>query len=66
METGLEEPLKRGVGKFSFYNPDILLLVVDLMGVFVFAVEGAMAGIRAQLDVLGLLVVRSLRRWAEA
>ena len=57
METGLEEPLKRGVGKFSFYNPDILLLVVDLMGVFVFAVEGAMAGIRAQLDVLGLLVV---------
>lgn len=57
METGLEEPLRRGVGKFSFYNPDILLLVVDLMGVFVFAVEGAMAGIRAQLDVLGLLVV---------
>jgi uncharacterized membrane protein YeiH len=56
-ETGVEEPLKRGIGKFTFYNPDLLLLVVDLMGVFVFAVEGAMAGIRAQLDVLGLLVI---------
>jgi uncharacterized membrane protein YeiH len=30
---------------------------VDLMGAFVFAVEGAMAGIRGQLDLLGLLVV---------
>jgi uncharacterized membrane protein YeiH len=56
-EASVELPLKRGLGKFTFYNPDLLLLIVDLMGVFVFAVEGAMAGIRAQLDVFGLLVV---------
>jgi uncharacterized membrane protein YeiH len=56
-EVGVEEPLKRGVGRFSLYNPDTLLLVVDLMGVFVFAVEGAMAGIRAELDLLGVMVV---------
>ncbi|HMF64628.1 MAG TPA: TRIC cation channel family protein [Edaphobacter sp.] len=56
-EAGVEEPLKRGVGRFSLYNPDTLLLVVDLMGVFVFAVEGAMAGIRAELDLLGVMVV---------
>ena len=56
-EASVELPLKRGLGKFTFYNPDLLLVIVDLMGVFVFAVEGAMAGIRAQLDVFGLLVV---------
>ena len=56
-KAGVQEPLKRGVGRFSLYNPDTLLLVVDLMGVFVFAVEGAMAGIRAELDLLGVMVV---------
>jgi uncharacterized membrane protein YeiH len=56
-EAGIEERTKRGVGKFNLYHPDFLLLVVDLMGVFVFAVEGAMAGIRAELDLLGLLVI---------
>jgi uncharacterized membrane protein YeiH len=49
--------LKRGTGRFARYNPDFLLLVVDLAGVLVFAVEGALAGIGAQLDVLGLMVV---------
>jgi len=34
-----------------------MLLVVDLLGTFVFAVEGAMAGIQANLDLLGLMVV---------
>lgn len=55
--AGIEERTRRGVGKFNLYHPDFLLLVVDLMGVFVFAVEGAMAGIRAELDLLGLLVI---------
>jgi uncharacterized membrane protein YeiH len=55
--ASVQEPLKRGLGRFARYNPDLLLLVVDLMGAFVFAVEGAMAGIRGQLDLLGLLVV---------
>ncbi len=35
----------------------LALLVVDLGSVLVFAIEGAMAGIRAELDVLGLMVV---------
>ena len=34
-----------------------MLLVVDLLGTFVFAVEGASAGIQANLDLLGLMVV---------
>jgi uncharacterized membrane protein YeiH len=36
---------------------DTLLFVVDLMGTFVFAVEGAMAAVRGNLDLLGLLVL---------
>ena len=36
---------------------DQALLVFDLTGVFVFAVEGALAAIRAQLDVFGVLVL---------
>jgi uncharacterized membrane protein YeiH len=52
-----DDPLKKGTGRFSRYHPDFLLLVVDLAGVLVFAVEGAMAGIRAELDLLGLMVV---------
>jgi uncharacterized membrane protein YeiH len=39
------------------YNQDVVLLTTDLVGTFVFAVEGAMAGIRAELDLFGLLVV---------
>src|ERR1700734_794817 len=34
-----------------------MLLVVDLLGTVVFAVEGATAGIQANLDLLGLMVV---------
>jgi uncharacterized membrane protein YeiH len=34
-----------------------VLLAVDLVGTFVFAVEGALAGIQGELDLLGLLVV---------
>lgn len=43
--------------RFARYNPDFLLLTVDLAGTYVFAVEGAMAAIRANLDLLGLLVL---------
>ncbi len=39
------------------YSQDVLLLAVDLIGTFVFAVEGALAGIAAGLDVFGLLVL---------
>ena len=43
--------------RFPKYNQDLLLLVVDLIGTSVFAVEGALAGIDAGLDVFGLLVL---------
>jgi uncharacterized membrane protein YeiH len=54
---GVEEQTRHGVGKFNLYHPDFLLLIVDLMGVAVFAVEGALAAIHAELDILGLLVI---------
>jgi uncharacterized membrane protein YeiH len=57
LTEGVEEQTRRGVGRFNLYHPDFLLLVVDLMGVFVFAVEGGLAALRADLDVLGLLVI---------
>lgn len=47
----------RLIAKLPRYNSDLLLLVVDLIGTFVFAVEGALAGINAGLDVFGLLVL---------
>jgi uncharacterized membrane protein YeiH len=43
--------------KFPEYNQDLLLLVIDLIGTFVFAVEGALAGMNAGLDVFGLMVL---------
>lgn len=55
MTEGITERTERGVGRFNLYRPDLLLLVVDLMGVCVFAVEGALAAIRGQLDILGVL-----------
>lgn len=57
MTEGVEERTQRGVGRFNLYHPDFLLLVVDLMGVCVFAVEGALAAIRSNLDILGILVI---------
>lgn len=57
MTEGVAERTQRGVGRFNLYHPDFLLLVVDLMGVCVFAVEGALAAIRSNLDILGVLVI---------
>ena len=39
------------------YNFATLLLAIDLIGTFVFALEGAMAAIENKLDLLGLLVL---------
>jgi uncharacterized membrane protein YeiH len=39
------------------YNFATLLLAIDLIGTFVFALEGAMAAIESKLDLLGLLVL---------
>ncbi|BDI30306.1 membrane protein [Capsulimonas corticalis] len=43
--------------KLQKHIADRLLLAVDLAGTFVFAVGGAMAGIRSHLDVFGVMVV---------
>jgi uncharacterized membrane protein YeiH len=39
------------------YDSAKLLLTIDLLGTFVFAVEGAMAAIESNLDLLGLMVL---------
>ncbi len=39
------------------FHSATLLLVIDLIGTFVFAVEGASAAIQGNLDVLGLMVL---------
>jgi len=39
------------------HEPASLMLAVDLLGTFVFAVEGAMAAIEGSLDLLGLMVL---------
>jgi uncharacterized membrane protein YeiH len=36
---------------------DIFLLMLDLVGTFVFAISGAMAGVKRQLDLFGVLVL---------
>ena len=36
---------------------DTLLLVLDLGGTFVFALSGAMAGVKHRLDLFGVLVL---------
>ena len=36
---------------------DVLLLVLDLVGTFVFALSGAVAGVKNRLDLLGVLVL---------
>jgi uncharacterized membrane protein YeiH len=42
---------------FPRFKQDVALLTIDLAGTLVFAIEGAMAAIRADLDLLGLLVL---------
>jgi uncharacterized membrane protein YeiH len=39
------------------YSTDQLLLAVDLIGTFVFAIEGAMAAIKGNLDFFGIMVL---------
>jgi uncharacterized membrane protein YeiH len=46
------------VTRSSFhYNPNQLLLAVDLLGTLVFAIEGALAAIKGDLDFFGLMVL---------
>ncbi len=50
------DPLNREVVS-RFVNISTLVLVLDLCGTFVFALSGAMAGVKHRLDVFGVLVV---------
>jgi uncharacterized membrane protein YeiH len=43
---------------------DLLLLVLDLVGTFVFAISGAMAGVTCRLDLFGILVLSLVARSA--
>ena len=38
-------------------GPDTLLLVLDLVGIFVFAISGGLLAVRKRLDVFGVLVL---------
>ncbi|ROR91357.1 trimeric intracellular cation channel family protein [Nocardioides aurantiacus] len=38
-------------------GPSLLLLVLDLSGIFVFAISGALVAVRRRLDVFGVLVL---------
>jgi uncharacterized membrane protein YeiH len=39
------------------HGPETLLLVLDLVGTFVFALSGATAGVKKRLDLFGILVL---------
>ena len=41
-------------------------MLLDLVGTFVFALSGAMAGVRRRLDLFGVLVLSLRRQTAEA
>jgi hypothetical protein len=51
--------LARSLPNLSMIKPrsDTLLLAVDFAGTFVFAMEGGMAAARANLDLLGVMVL---------
>ena len=38
-------------------EPEPLLVVLDLVGIFVFAISGALVAVRKELDVFGVLVL---------
>lgn len=38
-------------------HPGVLLVVLDLVGIFVFAITGALVGVRKELDVFAVLVL---------
>src|SRR2546430_14914784 len=53
---GAEQVLQAGAG-FREYARTAPLLVLDLVGRFVFALSGATAGVKHRLDLFGVLVV---------
>ena len=51
------QPLTAIKSGLLIYTSDSLVLMVDLIGTLLFAVEGTMAAIKGNLDLLGLLVL---------
>ena len=48
-------------------SPPTLLLVLDLVGTFVFALDGALTALRtARLDIVGVVTLARSPRWAAA
>jgi uncharacterized membrane protein YeiH len=46
-----------GAGRSAKHGADPIVLAADLAGTFLFAVEGALEGVHAGLDLLGVLVI---------
>jgi uncharacterized membrane protein YeiH len=45
------------IGRFLYGYETMMLLILDLLGTFVFALSGAMMGVRKQLDLFGVFVL---------
>lgn len=63
LKTPCDKVLATGATRLrqaALYNPTMLLYWMDLLGVAVFAVSGALAAGRLELDLLGVLVLASL------
>ncbi len=56
MENSISEEALRALAQFKAYAASTLL-VLDLLGTFVFALSGAVAGVRERLDIFGVLVL---------
>jgi uncharacterized membrane protein YeiH len=48
---------RASLSRFGRWPVNTLLLMLDLLGTFVFALSGATAGVRRRLDVFGVLVL---------
>ena len=56
IETSVNEDALNALAEFKEYAASTLL-VLDLIGTFVFALSGAAAGVRDRLDLFGVLVL---------
>jgi len=50
-------PDRTSLAHVSTHGPSTVLVVFDLVGIFVFAISGALVAVRKQLDVFGVLVL---------
>src|SRR5690606_39934026 len=56
--AGHPPPAEDGrAGRLVGWNVDLILVVLDLVGTFAFALSGALVGVRRRLDLFGVLVL---------